>query len=150
MPTGKSSILQLCPQRDSGNCRNSSSLTCSLLLWWQKSSATLEGEDKTKLAIAQISFASPQPLWFFKGHRQNPQHHNWTRCLEINSAAYMRGSAKEISYSSFYTRFLTKKTKTTSISEWYELSISQPQVSSSPSVLFPGPYLWHTTPFPLC
>lgn len=46
--------------------------------------------------------------------------------------------------------FWQKKKKTTSISEWYELSISQPQFFSSPSVLFPVPYLWHTTPFPLC
>lgn len=51
---GKSTILQLCHHRDSGNCRNSSSLTFSLWLWWQKLSGTLEGGEKTKLDNAQI------------------------------------------------------------------------------------------------
>lgn len=95
----------------------------------------------------------------YKGTDKSLRYHNWTSALEINTAAYMRGpSTKAISYSSFYTQVSEpkKKRKTPSISERYELSISQPRFilvlrlrPSSSSSLRPLPLSTLDTAFPI-
>lgn len=55
-----------------------------------RSSGHLRRRDEAKSGKAQ-NFGPPELNWSFKGLQQNLWWHNWTRSLEINTAAYMRG-----------------------------------------------------------
>lgn len=130
---------------------DSISLTFSLWLWSQKQPATWGEREEAKPDDAQ-NFAPPESLWSFKGHWQNPRYHNWTRPVEINTAAYIRGLHE--SYFIFHLLHAVSDKKNPSISERYELSISQPFLLSLRlllSCLFSSLLPWTHNSFPtLC
>lgn len=91
---GKSPILQLCPQRDSGNSRLH---YLDFFLCDRKKPATPGEGDEAESGKAQKFRHHHQSL--VKGHWQKLWYHLWVTSLEINTATYStsRASTKAIS-----------------------------------------------------
>ena len=104
-------------------------------------------------AMPKIS-APPESVWSFKGHRQNLWHRNCTTSLQDQYCCLHQGPLPQLFHIPPSTHgFWQKKKKKPSISEQYELLISQPQFLLSPrlslSSFFSTFLVPNATPFPL-